>query len=406
MSAMTPFVPADRVAALPPYLFAGIDRARAEAAARGMDIISLGIGDPDTPTPDFIINALREAAGRPANHRYPSYEGMPAFRQAVADWYAARFGVDDLDPKREILCTIGSKEAIGHFPFAWVNPGDLVLAPSPGYPVYAIAARFAGGEVLSLPLTEANGFLPDLEAIDDAVWDRAKIIWINSPNNPTGSVASFDFYGRLVARCRRHHVILAHDSAYCELYYDDADKPLSVFNVPGAKEVAIEFQSLSKTYNMTGWRVGMAVGNAELVRGLGAIKENLDSGTFQAVQEAAIAALREGDGWCRALRVMYRGRRDTVCAALRRLGLRFCEPRGALYVWARVPEGFTSESFVSRVLNATGVVLTPGNGFGAAGEGWFRISLTVPTARLEEAMTRLSRIRDAGADQGGVGGAL
>lgn len=395
MNAKESFVPAGRVAALPPYLFAGIDRARAEAAARGVDIISLGIGDPDTPTPEFIVNALREAVGRPSNHHYPSYEGMPSFRRAVADWYAARFGVS-LDPDREILCTIGSKEAIAHFPFAWVNPGDLVLAPSPGYPVYAIAARFAGGEVISLPLTEANGFLPDLDAVGDAVWERARIIWINSPNNPTGSVAPFEFYERLVARCRRHHVILAHDSAYCEMYYDTADKPLSVFNVPGARDVAIEFQSLSKTYNMTGWRVGMAVGNAELVRGLGVIKENMDSGTFQAVQEAAIVALREGDAFCRELREMYRGRRDAVCAALRRIGLHFYEPRGALYVWARVPEGFTSESFVSRVLNETGVALTPGNGFGSAGEGWFRISLTVPTDRLEEAMTRLSSIRGSG----------
>ncbi|MCH5276766.1 MAG: LL-diaminopimelate aminotransferase [Desulfovibrionaceae bacterium] len=404
MNERTSFVPADRVAALPPYLFAGIDRARAEAEARGLDIISLGIGDPDTPTPDFIIEALRGAAGRPDNHRYPSYEGMPAFRRAVADWYAARFGVDDLDPDREILCTIGSKEAIGHFPFAWVNPGDLVLVPSPGYPVYAIAARFAGAEVLPLPLTEENGFLPNLDAIDEAVWDRAKIIWLNSPNNPTGSMASLDFYGRLVSLCRRHHVILAHDSAYSEIYYDDADKPLSVFSVPGARDVAIEFQSLSKTYNMTGWRVGMAVGNAELVRGLGVIKENMDSGTFQAVQEAAMAALRGGDAFCRELRRMYRGRRDTVCAALRRFGLRFYEPRGALYVWARVPDGFTSESFVSRVLNETGVVLTPGTGFGAAGEGWFRISLTVPTARLEEAMSRLARVQamNGAAGAGGV----
>lgn len=389
------FTLSDRVAALPPYLFAGIDRAKAAVAARGVDVISLGIGDPDMPTPDFIIKAMQKAVANPANHQYPPYQGSLAFRKAVADWYAGRFGVKGLDPEREILCTIGSKEAIGHFPFAWVNPGDLVMGTSPGYPVYSIGTLFAGGEFLPLPLTEEHDFLPDLDAIPSTTWDRAKIIWVNYPNNPTAATAPLSFYEKLVSYCRKHQVILAHDSAYSEIYYDDADKPHSVLEIPGAKEVALEFQSLSKTFNMTGWRVGMVVGNADLVQGLAKIKENMDSGTFQAVQEAGIVALQQQqtNPFCQELRKIYKDRRDTVCTALRKIGLHFREPKASLYVWAKIPENFAdSESFVSKMLNETGVVLTPGNGFGAAGAGYFRISLTVPTARLNEAMARLAKM--------------
>jgi LL-diaminopimelate aminotransferase len=389
---MTKFSLADRVASLPPYLFAAIDKAKAEAAARGVDIISLGIGDPDMPTPPFIIEAFKEAAMRPANHRYPSYEGMATFRQAVSDWYVKRFGVTGMNPNGEIICTIGSKEAIGHFPFAFVNPNDLVLVPSPGYPVYSTATRFAGGRVKFLPLTDENGFLPDIDSVNEATWQEAKIIWVNYPNNPTSAIAPRSFYEKLINICLKYNVILAHDAAYSDIYFDENDKPVSIFNIPGGKDVSVEFLSLSKTFNMTGWRVGMVAGNAQLVGGLGKIKENMDSGTFNAVQEAAIAAMREGDDFRVELCATYKKRRDAVCAALNKTGIKFREPKASFYVWAQVPDGFTSAGFVTRVLNETGVVVTPGSGFGEAGEGYFRISLTVDTSRLEEAMHRISKI--------------
>lgn len=389
---MASFKLADRVAQLPPYLFASIDKVKAEVAARGVDIISLGIGDPDMPTPAFIVEAMQQAVTRPAHHQYPSYVGMMEFRQAVVDWYGRRFGITDLDPKTEVLCTIGSKEAIAHFPFAFVNPGDLVLVCPPNYPVYPVATRFAGGEVEFLPLLDENDFLPDLDSVSEESWKRAKIIFVNYPHNPTSAMAPRWFYEKLVDLCRKHDVILAHDAAYTEIYYDEANKPLSIFNIPGAKDVAVEFHSLSKTYNMTGWRVGMVVGNAQIVAGLGKIKENMDSGTFHAVQEASIVALRDGDAFCAELREIYKKRRDTVVAALHKIGIKCRVPQASLYVWAHVPEGYTSAEFVTKVLQETGVVMTPGNGFGDAGEGYFRISLTVDTARLEEAVSRIASL--------------
>lgn len=389
---MSRFMLADRVASLPPYLFAAIDKTKAEVAARGVDIISLGIGDPDTPTPDFIIESMKEAVSRPVHHQYPSYEGMPAFRECVSNWYQKRFGVEGMNPKGEIICTIGSKEAIGHFPFAFINPGDLVLVPSPNYPVYHTATRFAGGRVEMVPLLEKNGFLPDLDAISEQSWKEAKIIWINYPHNPTSAIAPRSFYEKLIAMCQKYNVILAHDAAYSDIYFDDNDKPASIFSIPGGKDVGIEFLSLSKTFNMTGWRVGMVAGNAELVGGLAKMKENMDSGTFHAVQEAAITALTQGDAFRKELRDMYKQRRDTVCAALTKMGVRFREPKASFYVWASTPDGYTSADFVTKVLNQTGVVLTPGNGFGEAGQGYFRISLTVGTARLEEAMQRIAKL--------------
>lgn len=388
---MAVFKLADRVATLPPYLFASIDKVKAEVAARGVDIISLGIGDPDMPTPDFIIKAMQEAVARPANHQYPSYCGMMAFRQAVADWYGRRFGVE-LDPATEVMGLIGSKEGIAHFPMAFINPGDLVLVCTPNYPVYHIATGFAGGEVEFIPLLEENDFLPNLDAIPAATWERAKMIFVNYPNNPTAAVAPRAFYEKLISLCRKHNVILAHDTAYTEIYYDEENPPLSILSVPGAKDVVIEFHSLSKTYNMTGWRIGMAVGNPELVAGLGKIKENIDSGIFQAVQEAAIVALRDGDAFCKELRDIYRARRDTVLAALTKIGIECRVPEATFYIWAKVPAGYTSAEFVTKVLQETGVVLTPGNGFGAPGEGYFRISLTVDTDRLEEAVSRIASL--------------
>ncbi|WP_320169788.1 LL-diaminopimelate aminotransferase [Maridesulfovibrio sp.] len=388
---MPEFKLADRLASLPPYLFAEIDRLKAEVAAQGVDIISLGIGDPDLPTPDFIIEALYKSAQNPVNHQYPSYVGLLTFRQAVADWYKQRFNVD-LDPKTEVVSLIGSKEGIAHFPLAFVNPGDLVLVASPNYPVYPVASGFAGADVQIIDLLEENDFLPDLDAIDDATWDRAKIMFVNYPNNPTSATATPEFYAKLVATAQKHNVIIVADAAYTEVYYDEDKKPISILETPGAKDVAIEFHSLSKTYNMTGWRCGMAVGNPSLVAGLGKIKENVDSGIFQAVQEAGIVALKEGEPYVKEFRKIYKERRDYVIEALEKINISCKVPDASIFVWAKTPEGYTSSEFVSKLLKETGVVVTPGNGFGKAGEGYFRISLTVDTERLKEAVSRISQL--------------
>ena len=388
---MIEFPMADRVAALPPYLFAEIDRVKAEVRARGVDIISLGIGDPDLPTPDFIVEALCAGAKKPENHQYPDYVGLLTFRTAVADWYKARFGVS-LDPTREVVSLIGSKEGIAHFPFAFVNPGDLVIVCSPNYPVYPVATGFCGGEVKIVPLTEDNDYLPDLDSVTDAEWARAKIIFVNYPNNPTSAVAPRAFYEKLVAKAKETNTIVVSDAAYTEMYYDPAEKPMSILEVDGAKDVAIEFHSLSKTYNMTGWRIGMAVGNAQLVKGLGKIKENVDSGIFQAVQEAGIAALAKGEPFAEQYRGVYKERRDVAVAALAKMGIACRTPKASFYLWCKTPAGHTSAAFVTKVLQETGVVLTPGNGFGAPGEGYFRIAMTVPVARMEEALARIAKL--------------
>lgn len=390
---MSNFKFAKRIETLPPYLFAEIDRIKAEVAARGVDIISLGIGDNDLPTPDFIIDAMCEAARNPRFHRYPSYVGLLAFREAVAEWYKTRFGVEGLDPKTEIITLIGSKEGIAHFPLAFIDPGDLTLVCTPNYPVPPVAAGFLGGEVEFLPLYEENNFLPDLDKVSEATWRRAKMIYVNYPNNPTSAVAPREFFEKLVGLCRQYDVILMQDAAYTEVYYDDADKPMSVLEIPGAKDVAIEFHSLSKTFNMTGWRLGMAVGNATLVKGLGKVKENVDSGAFEAVQQAGIVALQQGAPYTEKFRAVYRERRDAVLAALKEAGIEYVEPKATFYIWAKVPKGYgSSAEFVSRVIQEKGVVLTPGNGFGEPGEGWFRISLTIDTPRLMEAVERIKTL--------------
>lgn len=388
---MSKFQLATRVETLPPYLFAAIDKAKAEVAASGMDIISLGIGDPDLPTPAFIIDALYEAAKNPANHQYPSYVGMMAFREAVARWYKGRFGVD-LDAPSEVITLIGSKEGIAHFPWAFINPGDLALICSPCYPVYATAVDFAGGKVEYLPMSGKTGFLPDLEAVSDASWEAAKMIFVNYPGNPTAATAPLSFYEKLVAKARETNTIIVSDLAYSEIYFDPDNKPVSVLQVEGAKDVAIEFHSLSKTFNMTGWRVAMAVGNAELIAGLGKIKENVDSGAFNAVQEAGIRALEEGEPYVEEARAIYKERRDVTCEALAKAGIEHQVPDAAVFVWAKVPGGKVSADFVTDILKKTGVVVTPGSGFGLGGEGYFRISLTVPTDRLKEAVSRISNL--------------
>jgi len=387
---MRTYIQSARLQLLPPYLFAELDRMKQEQVKKGMDIISLGIGDPDLPTPPHIIQALAAAAADPKNHQYPSYEGMLNFRKAAADWYRARFRVG-LDPASEVLTLIGSKEAIGHLPLAFINPGDVVLVPDPAYPVYQAGTLFAGGEAYFMPLTPARSFLPDLTAIPAAVLTRAKILWLNYPNNPTGAVAPREFLAEAVAFARRHRLILAHDAPYSEIAFDGY-RPESILNVEGAKEVAVEFHSVSKTYNMTGWRLGFAVGNAEILAGLGRVKQNLDSGVFQAVQYAGIAALT-GSQQCVADNCrIWQERRDVLVTSLRDMGFSVASPQASFYAWVPVPRGFTSSSFCVELLVKAGVVVTPGNGFGAAGEGFVRAAFTVGVDRIREAVDRIRRL--------------
>jgi LL-diaminopimelate aminotransferase len=381
---------ADRLKALPPYLFAELDRMKAEVAAKGIDIISLGVGDPDLPTLPNIIDRLKKAVDNPAHHQYPSYEGMLSFREEVARWYGDRFSVK-LDPVSEVVSLIGSKEGIAHAPLAFVNPGDVVLCPDPGYPVYSIGTMFAGGESYIMPLLEENLFLPDLSAIPADILDRARIMFLNYPNNPTSAVANREFFEEVVAFASKNNILVCHDAAYTEVYYD-GELPMSFLEIPGAKEVGIEFHSLSKTYNMTGWRIGWVCGNEEAVGAIGRIKTNIDSGIFQAVQEAGIEALQGDQQPVDDLRGIYQSRRDLACDFLSKKGFSFTAPRATFYLWARTPEGLSSAQFAGRVLTETGVVLTPGNGFGIHGEGYFRISLTVNEERLQEALGRIGTL--------------
>ena len=381
---------AKRIQELPPYLFAEIDRKKNALKAKGVDIISLGIGDPDLPTPPHIVERLRQAAGDPVNHRYPDYEGLPAFRQAAAGWYQARFGVA-LDADQEVVSLIGSKEGIAHMPIAFVDPGDIVLCPDPGYPVYAVGTSFCAGAVHRMPLTKANGFFPDLGAIPSSVAKAAKLMWLCYPNNPTSAIATREFFEGAVEFALKNEIIICHDAAYSEIYFD-GEKPISFLEIDGAREVGVEFHSLSKTYNMTGWRIGFAVGNAELIAGLGKVKTNVDSGVFQAVQQGGIAALA-GDQRCvEDARGIYQTRRDLVLKALQKAGLETLVPRATFYVWVETPRGYTSAEFATKVLEETGVVITPGTGFGPSGEGYVRLSLTVNGDRLAEAVTRIERM--------------
>jgi LL-diaminopimelate aminotransferase len=385
-------VPAARIRALPPYLFADIDRKKNELIAQGKRLIDLGIGDPDLPTPRHIVEAMQRAAAEPRTHRYPPYEGTLAYRQAAVKFYETRFGVRGLDPVTECCALIGSKEGIAHFPVAFVDPGDLVLVPDPGYPVYATWTRFMGGEVHPMPLRREHGFLPDLDAIPAEVKKRAKIMWINYPNNPTAALADRDFYRRVVEFAHRHQIIVASDSAYSELFLDGAPPP-SFLEVEGAREVGIEFQSLSKTYNMTGWRVGFAVGNAQLVGGLGKVKTNTDSGVFEALQEAAICALSSSQAPVEELRRIYRERREILCGALARAGFDVLVPRATFYVLVGCPRGTSSAEFASRLLIEAGVVATPATGFGARGEGFIRLTLCASSEVLRETAARIEGVR-------------
>ena len=381
---------ADRVNSLPPYLFASIDSMKQEAVSKGVDLIDLSIGDPDLPTPGHIIDAMKSAVDNPEHHRYPSYEGMLLFREAVAGWYGNRFNVD-LDLKTEVISLIGSKEGIGHIPLAFINPGDVVLVPSPGYPVYPVGTVFAGGEPYLMPLMEENGFLPDLGVIPASVCKRAKLMFLNYPNNPTAAVCHRDFFERAISFAETNDIIICHDAAYSEIYYD-GKRPLSFLALDGAKEVGIEFHSLSKTYNMTGWRIGFAVGNRNVIAGLGKIKTNLDSGVFQAIQEAGVAALRTSENILSGIRNTYQERRDILFDGLTGLGFQLDRPEATFYIWAKVPSGFDSTAFAAHLLEKTGVLGTPGVGFGAPGEGYIRFALTQPSERIEEAIERIKNV--------------
>ncbi len=379
---------ARRIESLPPYLFAELDRKLAAKRAEGIDVISLGVGDPDLPTPDHIVEAMRDAIADPATHRYPSYYGSPDFRGAVAAWYSRRFGVE-LDPETEVMALIGSKEGIAHIAYAYVDPGDEALIPDPGYPVYGVSTRLAGGTPVALSTPAERDFLPDLSTAK--VSDRTKAMWMGFPANPTAAVADLNALGEAVAFCRDNDLLLLHDAAYCEITFDGFVAP-SVLQVSGAKDVALEFGSTSKSYNMTGWRIGWAVGSADAIKALGVVKTNVDSGQFTAVQRAAIAALEGPEDHLDEIRATYQRRRDVVVQALNGLGWSLKPPLGSCYVWAPVPNGDTSTSFANRLLDRAGVFVAPGNGYGERGEGYVRFSLTVPDDRLSEAMDRIATV--------------
>jgi len=381
---------AQRIQKLPPYLFARIEKKIEEFKARGVDLISLGIGDPDKPTPSLVIEELYNQALDPENHKYPTSAGMIEFRKAVADWYKKRFGVE-LDPKEQIVTLIGSKEGIAHISFCYVDSGDVSLVPDPGYPVYGIGTILAGGEPYLMELSEDNGFLPDFEAVPEEIARRAKLMFLNYPNNPTGAVADIEFFKKAVDFAKEYDIIICHDAAYSEIYFED-EKPPSILEVDDAMDVAIEFNSLSKPYNMTGWRIGWAAGSSKVIESLTRLKSNLDSGVFQAVQLAGAAALKKAEGTVEEMRRVYKERRDLVVDSLNKMGWNIKKPEATFYVWAPVPEGYTSDSFAEYILENAAVVLTPGNGYGKYGEGYFRIALTVEKDKLEEAMERMRKV--------------
>jgi LL-diaminopimelate aminotransferase len=381
---------AQRLERIPPYLFAELDRKRDELASQGVDIINMAIGDPDKATPDHIVKAMHEAIDDPSTHNYPPYRGTKEYRQAVVNWMEQRFGVTGLNPDTEVIPSIGSKEAIHNTFLAFVEPGDYTLIPNPGYPVYRTSTFFAGAEPYYMPLRPERGFLPDLQAIPEAVASKAKLLWVNYPNNPTGATASWEFFAELVEFCQKYDILLCHDHAYSEIAYEGYQPP-SVLQIPGAKDIAIEFHSLSKSYNMAGWRIGFVVGNALGIKGLSQVKTNVDSGIFKAIQRAAIAAYSTSPKELQQVISVYQKRRDIIVEGLRSLGWTIPTPKATLYVWVPVPKGYTSAEFVSLLLEKCAIVVPPGNGYGDGGEGFFRIALTVSEERLSEAIQRMKQ---------------
>ena len=377
----------ERLEQIPPYLFAEIDRKIAEAKAKGIDIISLGIGDPDTPTLPPVVEEMHKAIDNPKNHDYPPYNGTEKFRKGACEWMKNRFGVE-LDPDKEMLANIGSKEAIAHVFFAYVDKGDYTLVPDPGYPVYHNATIFAGGIPYEMPLLEENGYLPDFDKIPEDIAKKSKIMFLNYPNNPTGAVADLDFFKKAVDFCKKYDILLCSDMAYSEMTYDGYKAP-SVLQVEGAKDVAIEFYSHSKSYNMTGWRVGFVCGNADAIKALGTIKNNIDSGTFKAIQDAATVAFNIDPKYINDLNKMYQERRDAAEEGFRELGWSVKPSKATFYLWLPVPKGMTSEEFVTVMLEKAHVVVPPGNGYGKYGEGYFRVALTKDVDTIKECIRRM-----------------
>jgi len=381
-----------RVEQLPPYLFVEISKKIAEKKAKGEDVVSFAMGDPDIPTPPHIIDRLCQAAQDPASHRYPETEGLPELRRAIAGWYQRRFGVS-LDADKEVLPLIGSKEGIAHIALCFIDYRDIALVPDPAYPVYSVSTMLAGGNPYYLPLTEENDFLPNLDVIPDYVLKGAKLLWINYPNNPTGAVADLDFFNKVVKFAQKHNLAVCHDGPYSEVAFDGY-QPVSFMQADGAKEIGVEFHSLSKTYNMTGWRIGMVVGNADMVDALKRVKSNLDSGIPQAIQYAAIEALTGSQDCIPEHNAIYQRRRDLIIDVLNNIGLKARPPKASLYIWAKIPEGYTSTELATDLLEKVGVVVTPGVGYGKHGEGYIRLSLTVPDAGVVKGLSRLSAWRD------------
>jgi len=379
---------ARRIERLPPYLFVEISKKIAEKKSRGEEVISFAIGDPDIPTPPHIIERLCQAARDPVNHRYPESEGLPELRKTIADWYQKKFNVA-LDPNKEVLPLIGSKEGIAHIAFCFIDPGDTALVPDPGYPVYSVGTMLAGGRPYYLSLKPEKGFLPNLNAIPGFVLKQTKLLWLNYPNNPTGAVAELDFFNEVVRFARRNDIAVCHDGPYSDVAYDGYQPP-SFLQAEGAKDVGVEFHSLSKSYNMTGWRIGMAVGNAEMIDALKRLKSNLDSGIAQAIQYMAIEALTGPQDAIQEHNAIYQRRRDLVIEVLNRMGLEAKPPQASLYVWAKIPEGYTSIEFAADLLDQVGVAVTPGIGYGMNGEGYVRLSLTVPDSLLVKGLSRLA----------------
>ena len=384
------FEPNNRLQKLPPYLFVDLDRKKKAALKKGVDIISFGIGDPDLPTPPHIVEAGQKALADPANHHYPLGPGLKKFREAVAGWYKNRFSVE-LDPDKEIQALLGSKEGIGHMPLGFVNQGDYVLVPEPGYPVYNTGTVLAGGNSYFLPLKEENGFLPDLDQIPEKIVRSAKILFLNYPNNPTAASAQKNFFKDVVRFAKKHSIIVAHDAAYSEVYYEKP--PESFLSVPGAKDIGVEFHSLSKTYAMTGWRIGWVCGNKDIVKIIGSVKDNYDSGAFDAVQIAGIAALAGPQDCVDEMRSIYKKRRDILCKGLKECGWDVRVPSATFYVWTKTPAGLTSKECSERLLDTAGIVCTPGSGFGPSGEGYVRFSLTVDEHRIAQAVERIAQIK-------------
>ena len=379
---------ASRVEKIPPYLFVEISRKIAQKRQEGIEVISFGIGDPDLETPAPVVDVLRSTAGDLPNHRYPESDGLPEFRKATADWYQRRFGIS-LDPGSEVISLIGAKEGIGHAALCFIEPGDIALVPDPGYPVYSVGTWFAGGECHWLPLEEENGWLPELDAIPEDVARQAKVMWLNYPNNPTGAVADLGYFNQVVEFAKSYDLAVLHDACYTDVTFDGYRHP-SFLQADGAMDVGMEFHSLSKTYNMTGWRLGMAVGNADMINALLIVKSNLDSGVPQAIQHMGIEALNTTDDWIDERNAIYQRRRDRVLEVLSDIGLEFDPPKASLYVWARVPEGFSSGDFAEQLLDQCDIVVTPGAGYGSYGEGYIRFSLTIDDDQLEEGLNRLA----------------